>query len=315
MPTTIKAYEGFLNYAAGESVSKSLPRDIYATRLDLVVTFTIKTNDTTAPSYLQDDVLRLIKTVRIQAGGKPFIDVPGRWLYYKAYYEFIRAPRKDSPPTGTGVTADVVVVLPIHLGLNPSDKFDPSAMIPLAELEAPTLEIVWGDISDFASAGVDSVTGKLDLVIYGYTPDEGFEDIVAPRWFRGKDSIPGATSGLGYAYNIQHDLVLAKALVITGDGADVDTANRDNSVIKKLQVYNELENQEIVTNLWLAWQEADAMLYNKAPVDGIVILDASDVVNDILWYTGEKAGTYKLKAETTKSGGIGLVYIAYEPYR
>ena len=155
-----------ITFEANKTKSISLPRDAYITRIDILAKFTITTNATTAPTYNDDDILRLIKNIRVVSGSTPFVDAPARWLYYKAYYEFPTAPRKDSPPTGTGATADVYVLIPIHFGVMPMNKYDPTCVLAAKEKSSLTLEVLFGGISDLASAGVDSVTGELEITLH-----------------------------------------------------------------------------------------------------------------------------------------------------
>jgi len=289
----------------------NLPRDAYISRIDLIAKFTIKTNASTTPVYNDDDVLRLIKNIRIVSGSTPFVDAPGRWLYYKAYYEFPKEPRKDSVPTETNKTQDVYVVIPIHFGVAPNNKYDPTCVLAAREKSSLYLEVLFGGIDDLASAGVDDVSGEIEVTLHELL--KAPRRIIEPEIFIADKAIDAAYSGYGFTVNLQHDKTVRRVFMFVTDSSPaVDGTKSDDIVSAFKLVQTTPQLVEVLVQSWVAEKEDDRMRYNKAPPTGVAVIDAEEIVGRILMYTGKREGQLQLQMTTTGSGGLSLLYHGFK---
>jgi len=252
--------------------------------------------------------LRIIKNIRIVSGSHPFIEIPGRWAYVKAYYDYPKAPRKDPLPTDTS-KPDMYAVIPLHFGLNPLDKFDPTAVIPAKDLSSLQLQILWGSAGDVAdNFSIDAA----DITVTIYELKElPVDKKVVPEVFTQDIVVDAAYSGLGFQVGIQNDKVLGQLYMIQTDGFPPLDANRTNAVVTEFAFFDNYRNEEIFRITWQQELEDDRKRYNKDPLDGVAILDPVEIIGAPLFYTGERSNTYALKMTTTTTGGLVLVYFGY----
>ena len=132
-----------LVYSANSTSRTKLPESGYITELNLKLKITVTTSSTTV---LEDAAFRLIKSLRIKASGaKTYIDFSdGRQLKFHNMFQF-RGKLVEDAIAGTASGGVYYYDIPIHLGLDPMNAFDPTVVIPAVRLQDLTLEVTWGD--------------------------------------------------------------------------------------------------------------------------------------------------------------------------
>lgn len=310
MPRTVALVETKtfdLAVDAGKTLQFDLKTTYYISRIEIHLEATITTNATNAPTYHSDDIIRILRRIVLAGDSEVYLKARGMSLYWLAYYQMPGAPRKDAPPTGTGVTETVKAVLPIHFGLVPYNRYDPTALVPMPRHETGVLQITLGSIAD-VGANIDALTGKISVVLHGYERDENVpKRFLIPDWFEAELAIEGATSK---EYKFENDKVIRRLVVgALSGGSTVEASDRDGSVVDEFSVKK--FTTEVIKNKWLQEQEIDAMKYNKQALDGVILLDADEIAGDILAYTGRKQGTYVLEYTTTKAGFLLVLYQNY----
>lgn len=289
-------------------VAIDLPKTGYITHIDLLLHVKGGSADgTNPPSPLQDDLLRLVKAVRIVSGGTPFLELPARWAWIIAYYMYPKAPRKDSLPSDTS-HIDMYAFIPLHFGMVYATKFDPTAVVPAKELSSLKLSVLWGSASDVAgNFAIDAADLTVTIYELASKPSD-----VAPKIIYSDTEIPAAFSGYGFKVGIQNDMLIHRLFVVQTDGTPAETANRTNAVVTAVKLRDEYANYDIFKMLWSVIQEGDRIEYNKDPLDGVAIIDPSEAVGKPLWYTGVRTNTYTLNLTTTGAGGLSLVYLGFQ---
>lgn len=137
-----------------------LPRDNPIRWIALRFRFGLTTG-AAAPTYTEDDILNLIKKIRVVANGNDIItNVSGRMAFYIEKFEKKTQPFKIAPTTAVSTTADAVVTVVIDYALNRLNENDKSALLLADTKGSLDLLIDWGSVTDLASANAPTINAS-----------------------------------------------------------------------------------------------------------------------------------------------------------
>lgn len=146
-----------IDFAVDDTKTLAIPRDKSIRRM--ILRFIINLTTTAAtPTYTEDDILDIIKKIRlVMDGSDNKFNVSARKYYYVEQFEKQTTPAKVAPTTSVSTTADAIVVLTMDFANDRLDRNDLSALLQARKLSSLDLEIDWGKAADLATANVPTV--------------------------------------------------------------------------------------------------------------------------------------------------------------
>ena len=287
----------------------------FITGIDLLLKLNVTTDATNGGTPAEDAIARILKRIQIFSGKNIYFYVrDGRILKFRNVYQFKKV-KEDALPTAAGVTQDVYALYKIRLGLEPTDPFDSSVVIPAEVLPSLSLEVLWGSAADLGS-GYTINSGEIKLTIYklqldaGEKPHDIFpEGFVEPRFSVDEIAIDQVLSDLGFERNIPVGNVLHKIWLLQLDSAD----NRSDEEVSEVGIKDELNNIVPYRKDWKTLQSGDMMEYGlDQEYKGVAVIDLEELSGVPIGLDTEqyKAGQLKLAFTTLKTGG--KVHAVYE---
>jgi len=170
-------------WTASTKAGVDLPEAGYITHIDAL--FTLNISGGTSATEVEDGWARVFTDATIKASGaKVFFDVTdGRqWLYWMHHPYKSRIDLSDVPGAGDGA-ANYYMVLPIHWGLNPYDKFDRTVVIPAVELTNLRMDMTWGAATTVIDSDSTIGSGNCKLNVYELVLEAG--DLKSEIWKKG----------------------------------------------------------------------------------------------------------------------------------
>ena len=148
---------GSVPFVVNSEQTLEIPRDKPIRRM--ILRFIINlTNGGTPPTFIEDDILKLIKKIRlVENGSDNKVNLPARTMFFVEQFEKGTRPFKIDPETGAGVTADAIVTLQMDFASDRLNENDLSALLQSRRLSSLDLEIDWGDAADIASANAPTI--------------------------------------------------------------------------------------------------------------------------------------------------------------
>lgn len=286
-----------------------LPTDGFITHIDLKMKLNVTTDATSGGTPNEDALARILKRVEVYSGEKWFYACrDGRFIKYNNFYEYGDVS-EDALPTAAGVTQDVLALYRIHLGLEYSDNFDPTVVIPAEELNDLKMSVLWGAASDLGS-GYTINSGEIEVILYrlllesGEKPEDIFiEGYVEPRSNVIDAPIDDVVSDLGFQKNLPIGNVIRRIWLLIVDSND----NKSNTDVTEVGVKDENRNVWITRNSLDALRYTDKLQYRlKSLVDGFTVIDGEELSGIPLGLDtseGFKVGDLKLGFTTTTTGG------------
>ncbi len=170
-----------ISFVANSSAQLELPKAGYIT--DILMKLKLNVTGAAMVVEAEDAIFRLIKSAVIKASGTHnYLDVvDGRQIKFMNAFQYTESLLENSLPAAS-TTADVVAMIPIHLGLDPTNLFDKSIIIPAHDMSNPIIQINWGAESDLGT-GYTINSGEIELTIHQILIDEKSEtrESVFPR--------------------------------------------------------------------------------------------------------------------------------------
>ena len=232
-------------WASNTTTSISLPEDGYITHLDCIVKAYVTVGGTAAVK--EDPFHRLVKSMRIKASGKTYADFSdGRqWKFY-SYPQYRGQLYEDVIPGSLTAAAYYRCHMPLHLGVNPSDKYDPSVVIPGVKLQDLKMEVSWGATTDIGADHATAFAAEMQIQVYqlNLAPSESEADIwpnglLSPRIEPVIYSSMAAYSNLGFSHNLPVGDTLYRVSILSLDSSDVRTDTNVTALGFKLPKYRE----------------------------------------------------------------------------
>ena len=172
-----------ITWAASTKNGVDVPEEGYITHIDTFFTLNITGGSTVVA--VQDGWARTLTAATLKASGaKTYFDITdGRqWLYWMHHIYRSRIDLTDLPTAGASA-ANYYMVLPIHWGLNPYDKFDRTVVVPAVELTNLRMDVTWGAATGLIDSDSTVGSGNAKLVVYELVLEKG--DLVPEVWPRG----------------------------------------------------------------------------------------------------------------------------------
>ena len=301
-----------INIKEGDTVTYKLPTRGYVTRYELLMRLNVSTG-TDGGVPREDALFRFIKSLRIEyPGGKIYYGVPdGRLIKFKNILDFGGRIREDPLPTSANVTQDVYVKMILNWGFEPTDSFDPSVVIPAAELSDLYLTITFGTAADLGSGY--TINGGDITVTARYI--SGDKDLIFPE----DCNIPISTpveldiNEVKGDLQIRDDLpvgnVLRETLILIVDNND----NRSNYEISEVGLIIPAERK---IPYRIEWNTLNTQLRHdyglEFEIHGLGTIDYEDISGLPLGLdmTEEQVGSWKIGFSSVRSGGkIKMMHI------
>jgi len=294
-------------YVANGTTRVELPQSGYITHIDC----TVCVNDTVAGSTAvkEDPFHRLVKSMRIKAAGRTYIDFSdGRQWKYFAYPQYRGQLYEDTIPGTATAAADYFCHMPIHLGTNPMDKYDPSVVIPAVRLQDLVMEVTWGSSTDIgASNHTVAASGATYMILQIYeivlSPGEKEQDIwrgglLSPRIEPKIYSSMSTYSNLGFVHDLPVGDVLNRVVVLSLDSSDLRTDTNVTSLGFKLPKHRETP----LERLWRSQLFHDRVLHDlHVPVKSGYGALAAGSANGVAWFYGSEVSGRPMGLDLTKA--------------
>lgn len=157
---------GTIAYASdGNEHPLDIPRDNAIRRIYMRTDVNL-TNGASAPTFKEDDIMNIIKKIRIEEdGANNRINLNARLWYYIEYYEKSSKPQYTAPVTTVSTTYDAFVTLVADFATDRDNEYDISAILQTSALSSLKLWVTWGLATDIASANQPTVNASTNMEI------------------------------------------------------------------------------------------------------------------------------------------------------
>lgn len=157
---------GTIPYASdGNEHSLNIPRDNAIRRLYLRTDVNL-TNSGSAPTFKEDDIMNIIKKIRVEEDGSyNRINLNGRMWFYIEYYEKSSKPQYTAPVTTISTTYDALLTLVADFATDRDNEYDISAVLQTSKLSSLILWVTWGLNTDIASANAPTVNASTNMEV------------------------------------------------------------------------------------------------------------------------------------------------------
>lgn len=223
-----------VDFSASSTKSIDIPETGYINEMNLLLELYV--TPATSVSANEDALARIIDALKITAaGGKSYFTVDdGRQLLYHCFHQYQGQLLHDPLPSAGGSATTVRALFPLHFGLDPFDSFDPSVIIPAAELSNLKLEVTWGSASDLGTGyTITPSSSQMRVVVKeltlekGETRDKIWPDGINVPLFESRSlSLSATASNLGKTDDVPVGSMLHSALIIvlnsSGNRSDTD---------------------------------------------------------------------------------------------
>ncbi|AEA46692.1 hypothetical protein [Archaeoglobus veneficus] len=291
---------------ADDVATIKLPRDRFIR--DVLLYFTIKIANAGAAdvAVTEDQILNLIKRIRVVAGGDvTFLEVNGYRKFLMNYLEFNTKPYVNIPssiPAGGDATFEIE--LPLIFATNPVNEYDVSAVIPAHLTSSLNVYIDFGNPADI-DANLSLASGQVDVTIKEVYTNKAEHDKILNNLQRVIElEVEKTVDEIKSNYTFKVDLdvgnLIQKIGIFTYDG----TGNLSNSIIS---AYKIRQNSPIDVDLekitWKQSRAEDKRAYVLESIpDGMTIWDAQYRMG-VLDTRGLKSGDVTFNANTLVSSG------------
>jgi len=227
------------DFTSGTEVSVKIPLTGYITHMNILFKCVITPGTSVSPA--EDGLARIVDAAKIRAAGQEsFFEISdGRQWWFWNYFRYEGQVRKDSLPSAGAGQSTVYMLLPIHLGYRPRDPFDPTIVIPSAELSNLKLYITWGQNSDLGTGFTIGTTTQARLTIHELTLEEGDvkEDIwpgglLAPAMEAREEKVTSTYANLGYQDDVPVGGTLFQTVIMVLDSS----GDRSSSYVSEVGV-------------------------------------------------------------------------------
>lgn len=303
-------------FTANGKVSRKIPSNGYFSHANFLMRLNVTGGVAVTPN--EDALARIIKAIRITAGGGSYLDVSdGRQLYHAANFDYQGRLRMDSLPAA-GVTANVYILLPYHPGVFPNDLFDRTSNIPMGRpsLANVNLEFSFGDATDLGT-GYTINNGEVTVSYNECTLVNAIAEDDPELWENGIPTtsyaavadfpITAAISNLGLLAELPIGKNVLETTIIVLNSAE----NRSNAEVMEIGFTYTKSNE---TPLKYNFRDLNAecqLEYGLAlPVTGVVKIRWEKVTGDPfgLSTSGAGRGDHVIGFTTSAAGGNILMF-------
>lgn len=323
---------GEIPFVANSPQKLALPRDKSYRRI--IMRFVINlTTGATAPTYLQDDITRLIKKIEILKSADDIVtSISGRLWWFIEKFEKKTDPYYVAPTSATSTTADAIVTLMADFAIDRTNENDTRALLhtrpnnhQLSNLE---LKITWGSASDIASANAPTINAASKCIVEAREASgtavlaDGSQVNVNQLPTRDireiEDVIPLLNNKTSFdASSVPYNISPAPAVHMTHGLLVSDAGVRSDALVTSLKIQNEVGGtNRMIENSWNALKESTKTEYaqESLPV-GFLYLDHLDMFDGGIVHLGTEGDLkYRLLTSNGVTEGTDVVnlFVRYE---
>ncbi len=256
-----------ITWAASTKNGVDLPEVGYITHIDAY--FKLNVTGGTTATAVEDGWARVFSDATLKSSGaKTYFDVTdGRqWLWWMHHLYKSRIDLTDIPSAGASA-ADYRMVLPIHWGLNPYDKFDKTVVVPAVELTNLRMDINWGAATGLMDSDSTIGSGSTQLVVYEIVLEPGDlrseiwpKDILSPRMEADVETIASTYSN----FSLKKDMPVGDNLYQTVLMMLDSSGNRSRSYLTDFRL--EFPKARLYPVEW-DWRIAEFVAYRDFDLD------------------------------------------------
>lgn len=303
---------GTIAFSANSKGTLDIPRDNPIRRLIMRFRFNLTTGGI-APTYKEDDILNLIRKIRlVMEGNENKFNISGRLWWYLEKFEKKTKPYFVAPTSSVNTTADAIVTLIADFATDRTDENDVSALLMSQDMGSLKLEIDWGTSADLASANAPTINASEVTVdirealnvpitvkdnVY-YIAEKAVRDIREIQ-----DAIPLLASKTSYdASSISYNITPTNSLIMTHLMLVSDSGVKSDALVTSLKLQKERGGKfPILERNYNLLREELKTEYAQESLDtGILYLDWVDKLEGGLFSTGNE-GDLKFRALTSAS--------------
>lgn len=312
---------GTIPYTSGQLGAKlQIPRDNPIRWLALRFRFGLTTGGS-APTYNEDDILNLIKKIRLVMGGNDIkYNVSGKVAFYVEKFEKKTQPNKVAPTSSTTTTADAIVTLMIDFATNRLNENDKTALLLADTLSSLDLLIDWGTASDLASANAPTINASevtVEMREYADLPVDPKTNLrnqkLSVRDIREvEDSITLVANKNSFdTSSIAYNIVPSPSTIMTHGFLVVASGVKSNTDVTNIKVQKEKGGKKaILERSFNVLHEEMKVRYAQETLDtGFLYLDYVDRLEGGLQNLGNEGDTRLRLLTSSGVGGSDLVQV------
>lgn len=327
---------GEIPFVANSPQKLAIPRDKSIRRI--IMRFVINlTTGATAPTYLQDDITRIIKKIEILKSADDIVtSVSGRLWYFIEKFEKKTDPYYVAPTSATSTTADAIVTLMADFAIDRTNESDVRALLHTRphghQLSGLELKITWGSASDIASANAPTINAASKCIVEireasgsaTILNKDNLEETVNVNALPSRDIreiedvIPLLNNKTSFdASSVPYNISPAPALHMTHGLLVSDAGVRSDSLVTTLKIQNEVGGtNRMIENSWNALKESTKTEYAQESIPvGFLYLDHIDMFNGGIAHLGTEGDLkYRLLTSNGVTEGTDVVnlFVRYE---
>jgi len=289
---------GNVPYVTNTTQTLIIPRDKPIRRIVMRVVLNLTTGGV-APTYTEDDILNVIKKIRLVMNGNDNkFNVNARLWFYVEMFEKGTQVQRVAPTSSISTTADAVVTLIADFAQDRKNEDDFSALLPARRLSSLNLEIDWGGTTDLATANAPTINVASRIIVeirecYG-TIDEFNADGTVTKstdvndadYFdirEGMDTLPIDANYSSFDNSsLKKNVIPAPSTILTNAFLVRDqtspAGNKSNALVTDLKIQRESPFVvNILQRTFLSlWGEIKPEYSLESPPTGIIYLDYVD---------------------------------------
>lgn len=291
------------------------------------------TTGATAPTYLQDDITRLIKKIEILKSADDIVtSVSGRLWWFIEKFEKKTDPYYVAPTSATSTTADAIVTLMADFAIDRTNENDTRALLHTRpnghQISSLELKITWGSASDIASANAPTINAASKCIVEAREASgtavlaDGSSVNVNQLQTRDireiEDVIPLLNNKTSFdASSVPYNISPAPAVHMTHGLLVSDAGVRSDALVTSLKIQNEVGGtNRMIENSWNALKESTKTEYaqESLPV-GFLYLDHLDMFEGGIIHLGTEGDLkYRLLTSNGVTEGTDVVnlFVRYE---
>ena len=237
------------------------------------------TTTASTPVYYEDDILELIKKIRILGNGdKPIKNITGKIQYFRELMYTRTAPEKDALGTDTSTNYVDYLTLTIYFQKDWNNDEDIIALLPARRFDELNLEITLGDKDDIASSNPPTINWSSCEVSIDVREVHGagiFKTNYADIHESYKEVTIATANDTFESGDIQEKLLPVNSSIISTTILAIDNALRNDAIITNIMLKrNAPVEDEIIRRGYIKLQvENKTMFKAESRVTGLLIID------------------------------------------
>lgn len=309
---------GQVDFAASSTKGLDIPRDRNLRRMVLRIILNLTTGGI-APTYTEDDILNVIKKIRlVQNGNDNKFNTNARLWFYVEQFEKGTQVTRVAPTSVVSTTADAEVVLQADFAQERINEDDISALLPARRFASLKLEIDWGAAADLATANAPTInaasrclveirecTGEDEILIDGNPTVRNIDDLDFIDIREGMDTLPIDANYTSFdSSSLKKNVIPAPAQIRTHllliRDQTAPAGNKSNALVTDIKVQKEVGRpRNILQRTFLSLRGETKVEYQQETLAvGILYIDWLDKLTGGLINSGNE-GDVKFRFLTT----------------